>query len=631
MMGKRRRTIGTVGLALVVVLVAAACGGGNNNTNTGTGGSSGGTAQKGGVYRTALSNFDFTQAFDPTAEYLGLAFDFYGALLRNLVSYKHTAGPAGNKLYPDLAQSLDNVTSSDGLKYTFKLKPNIKFGPPVNRAITSKDVEYAFERMNITQLAAGYGTYFYGIVKGMDGKAKDAKPISGIETPDDQTIIFNLTQPTGDFLFRLSMPAAAPIPQEVAKCFNDKAGAYGRYVISSGPYMLQGSDKLDLSSCGAMKPISGFDPTKKMVMVRNPNYDQSTDDLRGNYVDGIDIRIDSNVDDIFNKVLQGSLDGSLADQPPNTVVRQYLTDPNKKNNLHSNAGDRTWYLFMNFSTPPFDDIHVRKAANFIMNKAGILRAWGGTTFGQIATHIMPPTVINNALGQDFDPYASPNFAGDEAKAKAEMKQSKYDSNKDGVCDASACKGLIMINRNRPPWTTAEPVVVDSLSKIGIQVKPRELADHYPAVQTVKNQVPIGLDTGWGKDYPDASTFAIVLFKGSSIIPTNNTNYSLVGVTPSQVKSLGIKMPAGVQIPSVDADIDNCQKLSAATQADQRNACWVNLDKKIMTDVVPWIPYLWSNVITTTAPSVTKYDFDQFSGQISLTQIAVNNKQTISNS
>jgi hypothetical protein len=45
--------------------------------------------------------------------------------------------------------------------------------------------------------------------------------------------------------------------------------------------------------------------------------------------------------------------------------------------------------------------------------------------------------------------------------------------------------------------------------------------------------------------------------------------------------------------------------------------------------VPWIPYLWAQTVTTTAPSVTKYEFDQFSTQISLTQIAVNNKATIS--
>jgi peptide/nickel transport system substrate-binding protein len=628
MMGKRQRTLRMVGLALAVVMVAAACGGGEEkapSTPSGT------TAEKGGVYRTAITSFGFTQGFDPTAEYLGLAFDFYGALLRNLVSYKHVAGAEGNKLYPDLAQSLDKVASSDGLTYTFKLKPNIKFGPPVNRAITSKDIEYAFERLNIATLGAGYGTYYYGSIKGMDGKAREAKPISGIETPDDQTIIFHLKTPTTDFLYRLSMAATAPIPQEVAKCFNNKIGGYGRFVISSGPYMLQGADKLDISSCGAMKPISGYDPTKKLVMVRNPSYDQATDDLRGNYVDGIDIRVNTNVDDIFNKVLQGSLDGSLYEPPPATIVRQYLTDETKKKYLHSNSGDRTWFIFMNLGTPPFDDIHVRKAANLVLNKAGILRAWGGATFGQIATHVMPPSVVNNTLGQDFDPYASPKFAGDEAKAKEEMKQSKYDSNQDGVCDASDCKGLVMVNRNVPPWTNAEPVVVDSLAKIGIQVKPRELADHYTAVQTVKNQIPIGMDTGWGKDWADAGTFGAPLFGGANIVPTNNSNYSLIGLTPEKQKELGIKVPPGTKFPSVDADIAKCQKISVETEVDARIACFVELDKKIMTEVVPWVPFLWTQNVTTTAPSVTKYEFDQFSGYISLTQLAVNNKQTVSDS
>jgi peptide/nickel transport system substrate-binding protein len=627
MMGKRRLKLRMVGLALAVALVAAACGGGEETPST----PSGGTAQKGGVYRTAITSFGFTQGFDPTAEYLGLAFDFYGALLRTLVSYKHVAGAEGNKLYPDLAQSLDNVVSSDGLTYTFKLKPNIKFGPPLNRAITSKDIEYAFERLNIATLGAGYGNYYYESIKGMDGKAKEAKPISGIETPDDQTIVFNLKQPTSDFLYRLSMAATAPIPQEVAKCFNNKIGGYGRFVISSGPYMLQGADKLDPSSCGAMKPISGYDPTKKLVMVRNPSYDQASDDLRSNYVDGIDIRVNTNVDDIFNKVLQGSLDGSLYEPPPATIVRQYVTDESKKAHLHSNSADRTWFVFMNLSTPPFDDIHVRKAANFVMDKAGILRAWGGTTFGQIATHVMPPSVINNTLGQDYDPYASPEFGGDEAKAKEEMKQSKYDSNKDGVCDAEACKGLIMVNRNTPPWTNAEPAVVDSLAKIGIQVKPRELADHYTAVQTVKNQIPIGMDTGWGKDWPDAGTFGAPLFGGPNIVPTNNSNYGLIGLTPEKAKDLGIKVPAGMTFPSVDADIANCSKISVETQVDQRIACFVELDKKVMTEVVPWVPFLWAQNVTTTAPSVTKYEYDQFSGYISLTQIAVNNGQTVSSS
>ena len=60
------------------------------------------------------------------------------------------------------------------------------------------------------------------------------------------------------------MPATAAIPQEVAKCFT-KAGDYGRYVISSGPYMIMGEDKLDDSSCSAMKPLAGYNPDKGMT------------------------------------------------------------------------------------------------------------------------------------------------------------------------------------------------------------------------------------------------------------------------------------------------------------------------------------------------------------------------------
>jgi ABC-type transport system substrate-binding protein len=149
------------------------------------------------------------------------------------------------------------------------------------------------------------------------------------------------------------------------------------------------------------------------------------------------------------------------------------------------------------------------------------------------------------------------------------------------------------------------------------------------VQTVKNQIPIGMDTGWGKDYADPGTFGAPLFGGPNIVPTNNSNYGLIGLTPEKAKELGIKVPPGMTFPSVDADLAACNKISVEEQAEERTACFVEIDKKIMTEVVPWVPFLWAQNVTTTAPSVTKYEFDQFSGYISLTQIAVNNKATVS--
>jgi peptide/nickel transport system substrate-binding protein len=539
------------------------------------------------------------------------------------VATRHIGGTEGNKLYPDLAAEMPAI-SSDGLAYTFKLKSNVKFGPPVNRVITSKDVEYAFERINTASLVAQYGTYYCGVIKGMDCAARAVQPVSGIETPDDATVVFHLQQPTGDFLYRLAMPATAPVPQEVAKCFT-KAGDYGRYVISSGPYVIKGAEKLDTSSCQAMKPISGFDPSKELIMVRNPNYDQGSDDLRGNYVDGIQITVDTNVNDIFNRVESGGLDSSYVNQPPKTILARYLTDPDRKKLLHADSSDQTWYLTMNLGQPPFDDVHVRKAVNLVLDKAALLQAWGGAVWGQIATHVMPPTVLGNQLTQSYDPYGSPGFHGDLAKAQAEMEQSRYDSNQDGVCDASQCKNVVIVNRNVAPFTDMEPVVSGNLAKLGIEVKPRELATSaaYQTIQTVKNKIPIAMHPSWIKDYADPFTFAYVLFAGKAINPTGNVNYSLVGLSQKQAADLGVQYPAGGTVPNVDADIASCEKLAGGDPA--RMTCWVNLDRKLMEQVVPWVPYLWSNNITIVAPTLTRYVYDQSSSYISLTQLAVGNK------
>jgi hypothetical protein len=87
--------------------------------------------------------------------------------------------------------------------------------------------------------------------------------------------------------------------------------------------------------------------------------------------------------------------------------------------------------------------------------------------------------------------------------------------------------------------------------------------------------------------------------------------------------LGIKMPAGAKILNVDRDINTCQKIQATNP--NRVICWENLDRKLMEQVVPWVPYLSANQPTIANPSLTHYEYDQFSGYISLTEIAVNNK------
>ena len=222
-------------------------------------------------------------------------------------------------LVPDLATNLGTV-SKNGLTYTFHLKNGIKFGPPLNREITSKDILYAMERIGTPALVAQYG-FYYNVIKGMTAfESGKSKVISGIQTPDPKTIIFHLTVPTGDFRYRLGMPAAGPIPQEVAGCFN-APNLYGRYFISSGPYMFAGSDKLDATSCATITAsggISGFDGTTKMDLVRNPDYNPSTDSpkARENLPDEFTFTVNSNPDDIFARIGRGDVDDDVSSGGP---------------------------------------------------------------------------------------------------------------------------------------------------------------------------------------------------------------------------------------------------------------------------------------------------------------------------
>jgi peptide/nickel transport system substrate-binding protein len=564
------------------------------------------------------SAFGFTNNLDPTGEYLGEAFMLFQATSRTLLGYRHVAGAPGNELIPDLAVD-QPVISDDGLTWTFTLKDGIKFGPPLSREITSRDVAYAFERIGTQQLAAQYGFYYYDTIAGMrefyDGEADS---ISGIETPDDKTIVFTLTAPRGDFGYLVGMPAATPIPEEIASCFVNP-GDYGRFLISSGPYMIEGSDALDLAafaSCdtaqplSGLTPISGYEPDQILNLVRNPDYDPTTDtpEARSNLVDRFEFTVNTNTDDIFAKVEAGELDFEVATEPPQ--VLQQWADSDR---LNINIGDRTWYLTMNLTQPPFDDIHVRKAVNLVMDKEALRQAWGGPISGPIATHIIPDPVLADAL-VGYDPYPGPDLDA----AKAEMAQSKYDTDGDGVCDAPECAEVLMIADKRGIDDLMVPVVEEALLGIGIQLVTRQNTNAYTIIQTVNKNVPISSRPGWGKDYADASTFFDPLFTGAFIIPEGNTNYSLVGITAEQAAGFGGFNGNAEGVPSIDADLKACQ----GTLNEERIACYAGIDQKLMEEVVPWVPYLWSNSIDLIGPAVNAYQFDQFSGNAALVHMGV---------
>ena len=378
--------------------------------------------------------------------------------VKTLVGYEHTAGALGNKIVPDLATSVPTPTDG-GTTYTFHLKPSIKFGPPVNREITSADFVTSLERLASPKDGGEYGFYFDNVVKGWDAYAKGtAKSISGIVTPNATTIVFNLTQPVGDFLYRMTMPATGPQPAEVVNCFAGQPGKYGQDLISSGPYMLAGIQNINVSSCTTIKPdTAGYDGQTIYDVVRNPNWNPAIDPYSKDYPNEIVYTVDASDVDIYNKVEAGQFDLATSTIPPD-VLQKYATTPSLKQDFHQNQGDRTWYLSMNLTQAPFDDLHVREAVNWIVNKVALIQAWGGPVLGTVANHIAPDTIFNNQLA-DYAPYSTPGNTGSLAKAKAAMMGSKYDTGHNGMCDAAACKNVLMISGTRALDTKMDTVIV----------------------------------------------------------------------------------------------------------------------------------------------------------------------------
>jgi hypothetical protein len=217
--------------------------------------------------------------------------------------------------------------------------------------------------------------------------------------------------------------------------------------------MIQGSDQLDISSCDTMKPISGV--RRRHVHVSGPQPRLRCLSKTRCEANSTGSRTQSHEP---RRHLREGPGGRARHGPgslPAAFLQQYLTDPDLQDNLRINDADRTWYLYLNLLAPPFDDLHVRKAASLVVDKAAMLQAAGGESSGQVATMPEPPSVLPET--GTVDPYPSPNHAGDVAAAQEEMKQSKYDSDGDGKCDADVCNNVVVVNRNTP-WTEYTPIL-----------------------------------------------------------------------------------------------------------------------------------------------------------------------------
>jgi len=109
--------------------------------------------------------------------------------------------------------------------------------------------------------------------------------------------------------------------------------------------------------------------------------------------------------------------------------------------------------------------------------------------------------------------------------------------------------------------------------------------------------------------------------------SGQVNYAEVGMTEAQAKSCGSNVDAAwkaAEVPptsvSVDNEINKCYPETGTARQD----CWIQFDKDVMENVVPWVPYRFGTNVTVLASDVTNYDYDQFAGTPAWCKIAVSN-------
>ena len=600
--GHMSRHLRLVAAVAVLTLAAAACSSNSASTSPSPAGSGGNTPVKGGTLHGVMTQ-DFFHGLDPTQEYYSVSWEALRCCMaRTLVSYNGTPVEGGGaQPEPDIATAMPEV-SSDQLTYTFTIKDGVMFGDPLNRQVTAEDFVNAFNRLaDPTVNTPGYYFYYTDITGFQDVLDGKAKTVSGVTAVDAKTLQIKLDQPNPDMIYDMGMAATAPMPKEALDA-HYKGTEYGQFLVSTGPYEYEGMAGFDLNS---KNPPSGMDIGRNYVFVRNPSYDASTDTLRKAYPDRIEIQVGGEVQTLLDKVDAGGADWCIDCGATAATLQKYGNDPNLVDRVKIYPADAVTYTGLNIFQPPFDDVHVRKAVNWAVDKNALWTLAGGDPSGVIAGHFVPPSMMGGQLA-DYNPYATPGDKGSITDAKREMALSKYDTNGDGVCDGAACTVTDLVISNDNDQLKGAQILQQSFAPIGIKLEIKQLA--YNALVTkcatlASHTAFCG--AGWSKDYPSPYTYFSPLLDGGE----NGSNYSFMGTTAAELQKAGYTVPAD-GIPSINGKITECRNTALGTAQD---TCWANLDKYVMETIVPIIPRRFPTSIDVLGSRIDNYSYDQFAG------------------
>jgi ABC-type transport system substrate-binding protein len=411
---------------------------------------------------------------DPARAYDTTCIPYVRVLYRGLVDYDDDAN-----LVNEVARS--HEISLDGKTFTFQLRDDVFFHS--GRRVVAEDFRYAIERV-LDPATASDGRSFFGVIEGAEAwEAEMKKPaaqrklrhISGIEVRGDDTLIFHLTKPDVTFLNVLALPFAYAVPRETVEKWGK---AFGENPNGNGPFRFK------------EWVHDGW-----LILEKNPKYFRP-DLPRANR---IEVHFGNSSTLQIMRFEQGQTDViNISDANPPDYLRLKNAPRWQASIQHAPMMDIR-YLCMNTQKKPFDNVLVRRAMNYAINRQRIASVLAGRA--TLARGPLPPGMPgynSNLQGYDYDP----------ARAKALIKEAGYEGKFPQI--------TLWYSTNEPWYGKAAQTIQADLKAIGISINIKGV--RYAELKTMagrKGQIEMSL-MGWLQDFPDPSNFLDPLFNARSI-------------------------------------------------------------------------------------------------------------------
>ena len=387
------------------------------------------------------------------------------------------------QLVPSLAVAMPTV-SADGKTFAFQLRPGVRFHAtealPGGRELVAEDVAWSIRRLLHPDTGSPGFSFFTKIVGAQafhDGERDD---IPGLRVTGEYTVEFELTEPDQTFLNAMAMPFAYPQAHEHFDHWGDDAG---KHCTGVGPYVLE-----------------RWERGVQLEYRRNDGYwGPHTRPDRLIFMENLDRRVAS------LRFRNGEV-GAIHRQ--NTADFVFYSEaeawaPYRNSKPISNI----WGLVMNTELAPFDDVHVRRAVAFAIDREGWSRARGGrlTPNGQLIPATLPGHVRNldGAHHLDLD------------RAREEMRLAGHP---DGLDE----EVTLLLGEGDVGRIYGELIQSD-LARIGIQVKLRPLSFAAYLQESGTRRRSQMTFAGWNMDFPDPANFYEPLLHSDSITEERSMN------------------------------------------------------------------------------------------------------------